>query len=94
MGHRIELEEIDKKIQRQESIIRSCTIFDSEKEKLYSFYIGDIESKYLKTLLLNKLPAYMIPSKVIKVEEFPLTKNGKTDRKKLLEIIKGEKHGL
>ena len=36
----------------------------------------------------------MIPSKVIKVEEFPLTKNGKTDRKKLLEIIKGEKHGL
>lgn len=94
MGHRIELEEIDKKIQKQESIIRSCTIFDSEKEKLYSFYIGDIESKYLKTLLLNKLPAYMIPSKVIKVEEFPLTKNGKTDRKKLLEIIKGEKHGL
>ena len=35
--------------------------------------------KYMKT----KVPAYMIPAKTILIKEFPLNKNGKTDRKAL-----------
>ena len=31
------------------------------------------------------LPAYMIPNRFVQVEEMPLNKNGKTDRKKLME---------
>ena len=94
MGHRIELEEIDKKIQEQEEIVRSCTLFDQEKERLYTFYIGDIDGKELKIKLSNRLPVYMIPSKIIQIKEFPLTKNGKIDRKELLNKLKGDKNGL
>ena len=32
--------------------------------------------------LKSNLPHYMIPAKVIKLSEFPMTPNGKIDRKK------------
>lgn len=91
MGHRIELEEIDRAIMNNKSVIRVCTIFDNEKEKIYGFYIGDIESKVLKQELLTTLPVYMVPTKLIKMESFPMNKNGKTDRKELLKIYKENK---
>lgn len=90
-GHRIELEEIEKKIIEIDSISRSCCIFDQEKEKLYGFYIGDLDKKELHIKLKEKLPVYMIPSKLIKLDEFPLTKNGKIDRK-ILMTMKDDKH--
>jgi acyl-coenzyme A synthetase/AMP-(fatty) acid ligase len=88
MGHRIELEEIEKNIMNIKEIIRTCCIFDNEKERIYGFYIGNIDKKDLHTELSKVLPIYMIPTKLIQIEEFPLTKNGKIDRKKLMEEYK------
>lgn len=85
-GHRIELEEIDKALMKVDNVIRSCTIFQEEKSKLYGFYIGKIDPKELHLKLKELLPVYMIPSKLIQMDEFPMTKNGKTDRKKLMEL--------
>jgi len=45
MGHRIELEEIERAINKLECIERSCCVFDEEKQKLYCFYIGDVDKK-------------------------------------------------
>lgn len=87
MGHRIELEEIEKYIMDIPEIKRVCCIFDSEKEKLYGFYVGNIEKSDLYNNLKEKLPIYMIPTKLINVEEFPLTKNGKIDRNALKEMM-------
>lgn len=87
MGHRIELEEIDKMILNINTILRCCTLFDSKKSKLYCFYIGDISKEKLREVLNEKLPKYMIPTKLIKVSNLPLTKNGKIDRKQLFESI-------
>lgn len=92
-GHRIELEEIDKSINECNDVVRSCTIFDEEKSKLYGFYIGDIEPSLLKSELREKLPVYMLPTSLIKLDEFPLNKNGKIDRKKLMEL-KGDRKCL
>ena len=86
LGHRIELEEIEKSIMEIEEVRRTCTIFDEEKSKLYAFYIGDISKADLQSKLREKLPIYMLPTKIIELEEFPLTKNGKIDRKKLFEL--------
>ncbi len=86
LGHRIELEEIDKAIMEYDEVIRSCTIFDEEKSKVYGFYIGDISKKDLHAKLRSALPAYMIPTVLVQMEEFPMTKNGKIDRKKLMEL--------
>ena len=87
MGHRIELEEIDKAIGGFDGVERVCSIFKEEKSKLYAFYIGDIEVKELHEKLSKELPVFMIPSKFVKLEQMPLTKNGKIDRKKLEELI-------
>ena len=46
-----------------------------------------LEPKELHEKLSKELPVFMIPSKFIKVEEMPLSKNGKIDRKKLEELI-------
>lgn len=91
LGHRIELEEIDKALMQVDEVVRSCTIFDSEKSKLYGFYIGDIDKKELHAKLKDFLPVYMIPTLLIKMDEFPITKNGKIDRKKLLEMKEEKK---
>ncbi len=42
----------------------------------------------LKAYLEKEIPSYMIPFKFYRLEEFPLNKNGKIDRKKLLQMIK------
>lgn len=84
MGHRIELEEVELAINAIDKVERSVVIFHEEKSKLYGFYVGDIDKKELHKILREKLPVFMVPGVLEKVEEFPLTKNGKTDRRKLL----------
>ena len=84
MGHRIELEEIELEINKIEGIVRSCCVYDNEKNRLYGFYIGNMEPKELHEKLTTKLPVFMIPNVIKKIDEFPLNKNGKIDRKQLL----------
>lgn len=87
MGHRIELEEIEKYIMEVPGVTRACCLFESVKEKIYAFYVGDIEKSDLYNKLKMNLPVYMIPTKFINIEEFPLTKNGKIDRESLKEMM-------
>ncbi|MBR0415128.1 MAG: amino acid adenylation domain-containing protein [Clostridia bacterium] len=87
MGHRIELEEIERAIHGVDGIRRCCCIFDERKSKLYGFYIGDFERRELFQVLKDKLPEFMIPGALRKVDELPLTKNGKIDRKILRERV-------
>ena len=91
LGHRIELEEIDRALMKVDEVVRSCSIFDEEKSKLYGFYVGDISKKDLHAKLKEVLPIFMIPTKLIKIDEFPITKNGKIDRKKLMELKEEKK---
>ena len=88
LGHRIELEDVDKSVMKCDKVIRACTLFDEEKSKLLGFYIGNIDKKELHSFLSETLPVHMIPTKLIQMEEFPMTKNGKIDRKKLMAIYK------
>lgn len=91
MGHRIELEEIERAIDSVEGVERSCCVFEEEKSKLHGFYIGSISKKELHISLKQILPVYMIPSSLMQVEDFPMTKNGKRDRKKLMELKEEKK---
>lgn len=84
-GHRIELEEIEREISSYEGIERCCVIFDERKQKLYGFYVGSMDRKALYKHLKGNLPIYMIPGALRQRADFPLNKNGKIDRKRLLE---------
>ena len=91
MGHRIELEEIEKAVTDVKEVTRACCVFDEKRSKLYGFYTGSIEAGELPEILRQKLPVYMIPSVFRQIEEFPLNKNGKTDRKQLIELYGGRR---
>ena len=86
MGHRIELGEIENAISQHANITRACCIFADNK--ITAFYIGkETDKKEIVTLLKSSLPVYMVPSEFLYIEEFPLTKNGKIDKKALMEKL-------
>ena len=85
MGHRIELEEIERAVSNLSGVHRCCCVFHSEKRRLYAFYQGELTPKELRLQLLPTLPPYMIPNVFRQVEQFPLNKNGKIDRTLLMK---------
>ena len=85
MGHRIELGEIETAFQALDGISRVCCIYDEPNTKIIGFYVGELEAKEIIERLTERLPRFMIPNVFRQVDEMPLTKNGKIDRKCLME---------
>ncbi|MDP1574956.1 MAG: amino acid adenylation domain-containing protein [Coxiellaceae bacterium] len=82
-GYRVELNEVEKIILTIDAI-KQCIVMISD-EKLVAYYVSNtlIDSELLKNTLEKHLPNYMIPNVFIKLDAFPLTHNGKLDRKSL-----------
>ena len=93
MGHRIELEEIERAMAAIDGVERCCCTFDERKSRLKGFYIGAIEKDALYVAMKERMPEFMIPGVLRRVDEMPLTKNGKIDRRKLEENAGGKKNG-
>ena len=89
MGHRIELEEIERAIAAVPGIERACCIFDERRSKLKGFYVGGVDAKELHHILSEQLPFFMVPGVLTALEAMPLTKNGKIDRKALAAMKRG-----
>lgn len=85
MGHRIELEEVERELGALDGVERCCCVFDEKKGRLKGFYTGSASPEEIHSAMAASLPAFMIPGTLKKIDSFPLTKNGKTDRKKLAE---------
>ncbi len=83
MGHRIELEEIERALSGVEGVERACCVFDEKKGRLTAYYVGEIEGKDIRHTLSATLPVFMLPGTYVKLSEMPLNKNGKIDRKSL-----------
>ncbi len=86
MGHRIELEEIEMAINSFSPIERACCVFEERRNRITAFYVGSMEGKEISEQMRKSLPSYMIPTAFRTITEFPITPNGKIDRKKLLEM--------
>ena len=80
MGHRIELEEIETNFTALDGVARAVCLFDEPKNRIVCWYLGDIEPKEVRIRLKEKVPAYMVPGRIYRVEEMPYNKNGKIDR--------------
>ena len=83
MGHRIELGEIEAAAAQCKDILRACCVYDREEKRILLFYTGSILPDALLSFLRGYLPRYMLPSVCEKLEQMPLTPNGKLDRKAL-----------
>jgi amino acid adenylation domain-containing protein len=80
-GHRIELGEIESKVNQ----FVEKTIILEEEGDLVGFVTNSHEVNFqeLELALTNYLPDYMIPRKWMQLEVFPLSANGKIDKKQL-----------
>ncbi|MEV7969497.1 amino acid adenylation domain-containing protein [Sphaerisporangium sp. NPDC088356] len=76
-GHRIELGEIEAALASQAGVRQAVVAL--RRETLVAYVIGQAD----RAALTDLLPAYMIPSVFVPMTEFPLTPNGKLDRKAL-----------
>ena len=91
LGHRIELEEVEKAKSQMDGVDRCFCSF--EDGKLRGYYVGTVEKTALRSCMKETLPAFMIPGYIRKLQTMPMTKNGKIDRKRVMLEAKGEKQG-
>jgi amino acid adenylation domain-containing protein len=89
-GYRIELGEIEKALVQHSKIQDGIVTTVGEtkgNKKLVAYILHQNEDAFdereLRNFLREKLPEYMIPSLFTVLKEFPLTSNGKVDRKAL-----------
>jgi amino acid adenylation domain-containing protein len=86
-GIRIELKEIELAVLSIDRITEAIVIPFKDKESQYElicYYIGEnINEEDLRKYLERELPGYLVPSFFVKFDSFPLTINGKIDKKAL-----------
>lgn len=88
-GFRIEPGEVEAVLQQSE-LIQQCAVLllddESNDSRLMAYVIPkeNYDHAHLLSFLSSQLPSYMIPSEIIESTHFPLTANGKLDRKKLI----------
>lgn len=87
-GYRIELEEIENAIIKQQGIDNCIVVkksVENNHEFLCAYYTStsEVNTNEIRANLQNKLPIYMVPQYFVKLDQFPYTPNGKIDRKKL-----------
>ena len=98
-GYRIEIGDIENNLHALTNVRDAVVIPVTKNNKadyLAAFVIlkermdkSDFEiTRTLKRELNGRLPDYMIPRKFIFVDQFPMTNNGKADRRKLSERLK------
>jgi amino acid adenylation domain-containing protein/thioester reductase-like protein len=84
-GLRIELGEIENAIRECNGIKTAFalvkTVHDNEHLCAYFTEDHEVDVSDLRNTLVNKLPAYMVPSYFVRMDSFPMTPNGKTDLK-------------
>lgn len=91
MGHRIELGEIEANVNRLDGIQAACCVYDTSTSKIVLYYTGEIEKPALTKALKEYLPRYMMPNYIEKLEQMPLTPNGKLNRVLLKEKFASRK---
>jgi non-ribosomal peptide synthetase component F len=92
-GYRIELEEIDAALRlvsgRDLVGTVAWPIVDGAAKGIIGFIAGSPMDQTELTLgLKQKLPPYMVPNRVIALENIPLNSSGKVDRRALAELLK------
>ncbi|OQX23230.1 MAG: hypothetical protein BWK80_27065 [Desulfobacteraceae bacterium IS3] len=92
-GYRIELGEIESALKRHTDIAETLVIAkkgSGTNKELAAYFttesnISDWSAQNLRVFLAKQLPEYMIPAHFVRLEKFPITPNGKIDRKSLPE---------
>jgi acyl-coenzyme A synthetase/AMP-(fatty) acid ligase len=96
-GNRVELGAIDEVLRQAAGVDFAVSIpkliSAGNAESLVAFISGanHKDEKAVLDYCRQKLPAYMVPSCVRFIEQMPMSRNGKIDRKELQKLLETEK---
>ena len=87
-GFRIELGEIESLLNQHPAVLQTIVIADEDRgnKRLIAYLVCHQETPQvsdLRDFLKDKLPEYMVPAVFVFLKSFPLTPNGKVDRRNL-----------
>ena len=92
-GHRVEPGEIETALDQLLGVKQAVIVAREDREgdkRLVAYLVGEASQTtsagVLRSTLESKLPDYMVPSAFVFLPAFPLTDNGKIDRKALLAL--------
>ncbi|WP_407385708.1 AMP-binding protein [Ruminococcus sp.] len=88
LGHRIELGEIEETAKLVAGVKDCCALYYKEKATLYLFYTGEATSKEIVLYFRANMPAFMVPRKLVNLDEMPALPNGKTDMQALKAMFR------
>lgn len=89
-GYRIEKGEIESNLMNIQGMREAHVVVKADQDNnkyLSAYYVADqkFDCRYVKQVLEQKLPPYMVPAYVIQIDKFPLNLSGKIDYKRLPE---------
>ncbi|MFJ2743754.1 amino acid adenylation domain-containing protein [Streptomyces sp. NPDC087440] len=91
-GFRIELGEIEARLETHPAIVTAVAVVTGAEvstEHVVAFVTatapGDLDAGQVREHARGTLPEHMVPSRIVAVEEFPATPNGKIDRAALAD---------
>lgn len=85
-GHRIELQEVEAALVRCKGIREAVAVVEGDGLSTFVRVDAGFREPDLRRELANMLPKTMLPTRIVTVEHFPMTPNGKIDRASLLRV--------
>ncbi|MDX3660676.1 amino acid adenylation domain-containing protein [Streptomyces sp. ID05-26A] len=91
-GFRVELAEVERALTDHESVTRACAaVFDVPElgRIMVGFVVGsDAEDAEVLRHVGGLLPRYAVPARLVRVDDIPLTPNGKVDQTALERLLR------
>jgi amino acid adenylation domain-containing protein len=92
-GHRVELGEIESVLRRGPGVAEVLVAAEPPTEgtdpELCAYWVGEASREVLHERARAHLPVYLVPSRYVKLAGFPLSSNGKVDRRALRSAAAG-----
>lgn len=94
-GHRIELGEIEGVLEQHDDVAAAACVVhreDHRAERLVAYVVGRRAAPDARTLrqwMSGQVPSYLVPARIVAVDDLPTTANGKVDRSALTVLAAG-----
>ena len=91
-GLRIELEELEAVLKRHPEIYEAAAavVGEGERASLWCYFKvkrgTSLGKEQVRQFLESRLPSYMVPTRIVEVDAFPLIASGKIDRRSLIKL--------
>lgn len=96
-GRRIELSAIDATLREEPDIVDACSAVWAEdgRSRLVGLVVleagSSVDTERVRTRLATRIPSWEVPAVLVSVSDIPRTRNGKPDRRAVVNRCRGER---